>query len=102
MQAGSAVALSSAGSSRTSWSVRRSAPSTRPSFRPDPGPAGARELVAAWTALARRQAVRLNPLRALAGLVGLSDHLVYRSALRRLIDQWVPIDRIEEATRRWR
>ncbi len=98
MQAGSAVALLERGI-EPDLLVGTSVGALNAAFLSTrPGPAGARELVAAWTALARRQAVRLNPLRALAGLVGLSDHLVSDQQLRRLIDQWVPIDRIEEAT----
>jgi NTE family protein len=62
------------------------------------GADGARQLVAAWSALGRREAVRLNPLTALAGFLGVRDHLVSDRQLRRLIRQWVQIDRIEQAT----
>jgi NTE family protein len=62
------------------------------------GVGGARMLMAAWSALTRREAVRVNPLTALAGLLGSRDHLISDQQLRRLIRRWVPISRIEEAT----
>jgi NTE family protein len=62
-----------------------------------PGIAGARTLVAAWSALQRREAVRLNPLTALAGFLGFHDHLVSPHQLRQLIHRWVQIGRLEEA-----
>ncbi len=98
MQAGSAVALLEAGI-EPDLLIGTSVGALNAAFLSvRPGAAGARDLMAAWAALGRREAVRLNPLRALAGLVGLRDHLVSPQQLRRLIDQWVPIRRIEEAT----
>jgi NTE family protein len=63
-----------------------------------PGVDGARDLMAAWSGLGRRQAVRFSPLTALAGFLGYRDHLVSNQQIRRLIKQWVPIRRIEDAT----
>jgi NTE family protein len=62
-----------------------------------PGVEGARTLVAAWSALQRREAVRLNPLTALAGFLGFHNHLVSHHQLRHLIRRWVQIVRLEEA-----
>lgn len=63
-----------------------------------PGPEGAHSLIDAWSALSRRRAMRLNPLRALAGFVGLADHLISSEHLRQLIREWVQFARIEQAT----
>lgn len=63
-----------------------------------PGVDGARALMAAWLGLSRRQAVRFSLLTAVAGFVGYRDHLVSNQQIRRLIKQWIPIRRIEEAT----
>ena len=61
-----------------------------------PGVTGGRALVAAWSALRRREAVQLNPALALAGFLGLTDHLVSSGQLRRLIRRWVEVERIED------
>ena len=61
-----------------------------------PGPEGARQLVASWGSLRRREAVQLNPLWALAGFLGVRDHLLSPTRLRRLIRRWVPFERIED------
>jgi NTE family protein len=63
-----------------------------------PGAAGAQSLMATWSALRRREAFRFNVLTALAGFVGVRDHLVSTQQFRRLIRQWIQIDRVEEAT----
>lgn len=62
-----------------------------------PGVAGAHQLVAAWSELKRRDVVRLSPLRALAGFLGVRDHLVSPQRLRSLIRRWVELVRIEDA-----
>ncbi len=61
-----------------------------------PGVAGARNLVAAWNALRRREAVQLSPIRALAGFLGVRNHLISPTHLRRLIGRWIEVDRIED------
>ena len=62
------------------------------------GLGGAWELVRAWSALTRREAVRIDPLTALGGFLGTHDHLISDQQLRNLIRRWVEIGRIEEAT----
>ena len=61
-----------------------------------PGADGARELVEAWGSLRRRQAVQLNPLWALAGFLGVRDHLLSSARLRRLVREWIDAERIED------
>jgi NTE family protein len=51
-----------------------------------PGVGGARGLVTAWSALARREGFRFNLFTALAGFLGLRDHLVSAQQFRQLID----------------
>ncbi|MGD0394500.1 MAG: patatin-like phospholipase family protein [Acidimicrobiales bacterium] len=98
MQAGTIVALTEAGVipdllvGTSVGALNAAFLSTRP------GVGGARALMAAWSALHRRQAVRLNPLTALAGFLGTRDHLVSDQQLRQLIRRWVEIGRIEQAT----
>ena len=62
------------------------------------GLGGPRELVRAWSALTRREAVRINPLTALGGF--LERDLISDQQLRNLIRRWVEIGRIEEAAPR--
>ncbi len=101
MQAGTIVALTEAGVipdllvGTSVGALNAAFLSTRP------GLGGARELMAAWSALSRREAVRLNPLTALAGFIGTRDHLISDHQLRHLIRRWVEIGRIEEATTRF-
>ncbi|MGA3146717.1 MAG: patatin-like phospholipase family protein [Acidimicrobiales bacterium] len=98
MQAGTCVALTEAGIipdllvGTSVGALNAAFLSTRP------GVDGARSLMAAWSALNRRQAVRLNPLTALAGFLGTRDHLVSDQQLRQLIRRWVEVGRIEQAT----
>lgn len=98
MQAGTLVALAEAGIipdllvGTSVGALNAAFLSTRP------GVDGARELMAAWLALDRRQAVRLNPLTVLAGFLGTRDHLISDLQLRHLIRRWVQIETIEEAT----
>ncbi len=61
------------------------------------GAEGARELQAAWSGLSRRQAFPFDIVRALAGFLGVRDHLVSTTRLRQLIRRWLPIERIEDA-----
>jgi NTE family protein len=62
-----------------------------------PGVDGAHQLVAAWSELRRRDVVRLSPLRAFAGFLGVRDHLISPQRLRTLIGRWVEVVRIEDA-----
>jgi NTE family protein len=63
-----------------------------------PGVEGAQLLMATWSALRRREAFRFNVVTALAGFVGAHDHLVSTRRFRGLLDRWVEVERIEEAT----
>jgi NTE family protein len=63
-----------------------------------PGIEGARTLMAASSALRRREAFRFHVLTVLAGFFGVRDNLVSAQHLRGLIRRWVEIDRIEQAT----
>jgi NTE family protein len=98
MQAGTVVALLEAGIEPdllvgTSVGALNSAYlSTRP------GVEGARDLMARWSALRRREAFRFNLVTALAGFVGAQDHLVSTKRFRGLLSQWVEVARIEDAT----
>lgn len=50
-------------------------------------PSDVEGLVSRWTSLSRRDVFPFRPARGLLGLVGLSDHLVPNSALRRLLER---------------
>ena len=97
MQAGTILALEEAGihpdlfMGTSVGSLNAGFLSTRP------GVSGARALVEAWNALRRREAVQLNPIRALAGFLGVRNHLISPTQLRRLIGRWIEVDRIEDA-----
>jgi NTE family protein len=54
------------------------------------------ELAEVWKGLRRGHAFPLNPLTGLLGFVGVRDHLVPGSGLRRLIDRHVDHERLEE------
>jgi NTE family protein len=62
-----------------------------------PGIEGARTLMAASSAIRRKEAFRFHVLTVLAGFFGVRDNLVSAKHLRRLIRRWVEIDRIEQA-----
>jgi NTE family protein len=62
-----------------------------------PGPPGARELEEAWDSLSRREVFRFDVVVALAGFLGVRDHIVSRRRLRGVILRWLGIDRIEDA-----
>jgi NTE family protein len=62
-----------------------------------PGVSGAELLVESWGNLRRREAVQLNPIWALAGFLGVRDHLLPATQLRRLIRRWVENERIEQS-----
>lgn len=98
MQAGSMVALMEAGI-EPDLLVGTSVGALNAAFLATrPGVAGARMLMEAWSVLKRPEAVRLNLLTALEGFLGFRDHLLSDQQLRKLIRQWVEIDRIEQAT----
>jgi NTE family protein len=62
-----------------------------------PGLTGARKLMAASSALRRREAFRFDLLTVLAGFFGVRDNLISAHHLRGLIRRWVQIERIEQA-----
>lgn len=97
MQAGTVMALAEAGI-EPDLLVGTSVGALNAAFLATrPGPSGARALMDVWSALRRREAFRFNPLAALVGLVGLRDHLISSRQFRRLIRDWVPIERLEQA-----
>jgi len=59
-------------------------------------PATADELGDVWRGLRRGQVFPLNPLTGLLGFLGSKDHLVPDSGLRRLIDEHIEYDRLED------
>jgi NTE family protein len=59
-------------------------------------PATAEELGEVWRGLRRGQVFPLNPLTGLLGFLGSSDHLVPESGLRRLIDEHIERNRLED------
>jgi NTE family protein len=65
-----------------------------------PGIEGARTLMAASSAIRRKEAFRFHVLTVLAGFFGVRHNLVSAHQLRGLIRRWVEIDRIEQATTR--
>ncbi|HWF16159.1 MAG TPA: patatin-like phospholipase family protein [Acidimicrobiales bacterium] len=62
-----------------------------------PGIEGCTALEAAWSNLRRQDVFRFELSRAIAGFVGLRDHLVTTHRLRAIIQEWLGIERIEEA-----
>jgi NTE family protein len=63
-----------------------------------PGVAGCNTLQSAWSDLRRQDAFRFELWRAIAGFVGLRDHLVTTKRLEQVIHEWLGIQQIEEAT----
>jgi NTE family protein len=59
-------------------------------------PATAEELGEVWRGLRRGQVFPLNPLTGLLGFLGSKDHLVPDSGLRRLIDEHIERNRLED------
>jgi NTE family protein len=59
-------------------------------------PATADELGEVWRGLRRGQVFPLNPLTGLLGFLGSKDHLVPDSGLRRLIDEHIEHERLED------
>jgi NTE family protein len=62
-----------------------------------PGPDGGRILQSAWSGLRRRDIFRFELSRAIAGFLGLRDHLVTTKRLEQVIHDWLGIERIEES-----
>jgi NTE family protein len=62
-----------------------------------PGVAGCKALEAAWSDIRRQDVFRFDLSRAIAGFIGLRDHLVATKRLKLIIHEWLGIDRIEEA-----
>lgn len=97
MQAGAVLALVESGL-RADLLVGTSVGALNAAFLATrPEVAGAQQLVAAWSRLRRRDVVRLNPFRAIAGFLGVRDHIISPGRLRSLIRGWVEFARIEDA-----
>ncbi len=62
-----------------------------------PGVDGCKALETAWSDLRRQDVFRFELARAIAGFVGLRDHLVTTKRLKMIIREWLGIERIEEA-----
>lgn len=62
-----------------------------------PGVEGCKALETAWSRLRRRDVFRFELTRAIAGFIGLRDHLVTTKRLTTVINEWLGIERIEEA-----
>ncbi len=98
MQAGTVVALMEAGI-HPDLLVGTSVGALNAAFLASrPGVSGARDLMAAWVGLKRRQAVRVSLLDAIGGFLGFRSHLLSDQSLRLLIRQWVEVERIEQTT----
>jgi NTE family protein len=63
-----------------------------------PGLAGCVRLQSAWSDIRRKDVFRFELSRAIAGFLGLRDHLVTTKRLKVVIHEWLGIERIEEAT----
>ena len=63
-----------------------------------PGVDGCRALETAWSDMRRQDVFRFELSRAIAGFVGLRDHLVTTKRLKVIIHEWLGIERIEEST----
>jgi NTE family protein len=62
-----------------------------------PGINGCKALEIAWSDMRRQDVFRFGLSRAIAGFVGLRDHLVTTKRLKTIIHEWLGIERIEEA-----
>jgi NTE family protein len=62
-----------------------------------PGPGGCETLQSAWSDLRRKDVFRFELSRAIAGFLGLRDHLVATRRLEQVIHEWLGIERIEES-----
>jgi NTE family protein len=63
-----------------------------------PGMEGCVALESAWGDLRRQEVFRFDLSRAIAGFIGLRDHLVATKRLKMIIHEWLGIERIEEST----
>lgn len=63
-----------------------------------PGVSGCIGLQSAWSDLRRKDVFRFELTRAIAGFIGLRDHLVTTKRLEQVIHEWLGIERIEEAS----
>jgi len=99
MQAGSVAALMEAGIEPEIF-VGASVGALNAAFLAcRPGLDGAQALRAAWERLRREEAIQLSPMHAVLGFLGLRDCLISARRLRRLIQRWIPVQRLEETTR---
>jgi NTE family protein len=63
-----------------------------------PGLAGCVRLQTAWSDIRRKDVFRFELSRAIAGFLGVRNHLVTTKRLEVVIHEWLGIERIEEAT----
>jgi NTE family protein len=97
MQAGTVVALMEAGI-EPDLLVGTSVGALNAAFLSTrPGVSGARELMAAWSAMRRRDVFRFDLVSVLAGFFGLRGHVVSAHQLRTSIRRLIQIDHIEQA-----
>jgi NTE family protein len=97
MQAGSIRALVEAGI-KPDLLVGASIGSLNAAFcATHPGVKGCEALEAAWGNLRRKDVFRFELSRAIVGFLGLRDHLVATRRLKRIIHEWLGIERIEDA-----
>ncbi len=62
-----------------------------------PGIDGCKQLESAWSDIRRKDVFRFDLSRAIAGFIGLRDHLVATKRLKVIIHEWLGIERIEES-----
>ena len=62
-----------------------------------PGMEGSKALETAWSDMRRQDVFRFELSRAIAGFIGLRDHLVTTKKLKAIIHEWLGIERIEES-----
>jgi NTE family protein len=67
------------------------------SYATHPGLDGCEALQAAWGNLQRKEVFRFELSRAIGGFLGLRDHLVATRRLKRIVREWLGIERIEDA-----
>jgi NTE family protein len=67
------------------------------SYAAHPGIDGCVRLQSAWSDIRRKDVFRFELPRAIAGFLGLRDHLVTTKRLEAIIHEWLGIERIEEA-----
>jgi NTE family protein len=67
-------------------------------FATDPTPQGIDRLVAAWQATKRSDVFPIRPMPMVLGLIGLRDHLVPQSHLKKWLAMHIDLDALQDAT----